>query len=71
MIKVKELVETNIEMPLPIIMEFSEVFDYQPRVKQNPSENYHVESRYYQTSKLSCKSSSKPLYVKKNGKLSI
>jgi len=66
MIKVRELISSNKEISLPIIIDCTEVFHYQHEKKGNVLKRYHVRSECYQTSKMSCKMSSKPLHVDKN-----
>ncbi|CAA9199194.1 hypothetical protein ACHRVW_03890 [Flavobacterium collinsii] len=66
--KVRDLL-SDPEIPLPIIFECTEVEDYE--IQETVSKKQHVTSEYYQTSKLSCRTTSKPLHINKNERQKI
>lgn len=63
--KVRDLLSDK-EIPLPIIFDCPEINDFEP--KNSVFKNQHVISKYYQTSKLRCKTFFKPLHITKNEK---
>jgi hypothetical protein len=64
MVKVRDLIEGNKDIPLPVIMDCIEVFNYEISDKQTFFKNQQVRSEFYQTSKLSCITLRKPLHIK-------
>ncbi len=64
MIKVRDLIEENKEIPLPIIMDCTEVFIYELTDKKPVFKNQQVRSELYQTSKLKCITLPKLLHIK-------
>ncbi|MET3026040.1 hypothetical protein ABXT06_05135 [Flavobacterium sp. UW10123] len=62
MIKIRNIIQTEEEVPLAIIIECVEGVYCESEEKGTVLRNYQVESEFYQTSKMSCKISPKPLY---------
>lgn len=63
--KVRQLISDK-EISLPIIFECTEVHNF--KRQDSVLKNQHAISKHYQTSKLSCKISSKPLHINRNEK---
>lgn len=63
--KVRDIIADK-ELPFPVIFECIEVNDF--KIPNSIFKKQHVSSKYYQTSKLSCKATFKPLYISKNEK---
>lgn len=57
--KVKNLIDKNKKVALPISMECAEVFKY----RKTSNKTKYVDSTYYQTSKMICYSIYKPSYI--------
>lgn len=64
MVKLRELISIDNQIPLPIIVDCAE--GSAVAIEKQIQKKHQVKSIYYQTSKLSCKISQKPIHITKN-----